>query len=224
MLLAALASLAPFGRDFFRDQVQAFAQAKLAAYSGLWRDLTRWSLVGVIFTEMTVNAHAYLVTFISGPQAFALLALGMLLMRPASLVQSALPDMERPIMTRAIAAQDLRSLLRTVREFRYGLAAVWLGTVALAAILLHWFPHIVLKKGYDAHDVAIVALLCAVIMAVRTLRTPLAVWLQAAGEFKALAGIGVWSSTLSCRKATWLPSRSPSMPCVQWQSCMRLVT
>ena len=57
---------------------------------------------------MTVNAHAYLVTFISGPGPFALLAVGQMLMRPASLVQSALPDLERPAMTRAIAAKDDR--------------------------------------------------------------------------------------------------------------------
>jgi len=29
--------------------------------------------MGVVFTELTINAHAYLVTFISGPGAFALL-------------------------------------------------------------------------------------------------------------------------------------------------------
>ena len=44
-----------------------------------------------------------------------------------------------------------------------------------------------LKKGYGLHDVIMVALLSAVIMAIRTWRTPLAVLLQAAGEFKALA-------------------------------------
>ena len=72
----------------------------------IWRDLTRWSLLGVVLTEMTVNAHAYLVTFISGTQAFALLAVGSLLMRPLSLVLSALPDLERPAIAPSPAKGD----------------------------------------------------------------------------------------------------------------------
>ena len=68
----------------------------------IWQEFARWAVFGVVLTEFTANAHAYLVTFISGPKAFAVLALGSLLMRPASLVLSALPDIERPRMARKI--------------------------------------------------------------------------------------------------------------------------
>src|SRR5207253_790075 len=108
-----------------------------------------------------VNAHAYLVTFIAGPGSFALLALGMLLMRPASLVQSALPDLERPVMTRQIAARNWPALSRTAREFGAGLLAVLLATLLLDAALLHWVPSLVLKRGYGLHDVVLVAALSA---------------------------------------------------------------
>ena len=158
LLLAAGLSLLPLGRKFFAEQFRAIFSGSLRLYGGLFRDVTRWSLLGVIFTEMTVNAHAYLVTFIAGPGSFALLALGMLLMRPASLVQSALPDLERPLMTRQIAARDWRGLARTAREFGAGLFAVLLVTLVLDAVLLIWFPYLVLKKGYGLHDVIIVAM------------------------------------------------------------------
>jgi O-antigen/teichoic acid export membrane protein len=197
LLLAALAALIPLGRQFFADQFAALWNGSLRAYGATFRDLTRWSLLGVIFTEMTVNAHAYLVTFIAGPGPFALLALGMLLMRPASLVQSALPDLERPVMTRQIAARDWRALTRTSREFGAGLLAVLLGTLALDAVLLIWFPGLVLKRGYSLHDVMIVATLSALVMAVRCLRAPPAVMLQAAGAFKEMAGLGMKSSAIS---------------------------
>ncbi len=166
-------------------------------YRVIFRDLTRWSLVGVILTELTVNAHAYLVTFISGPGPFALLAVGQILMRPASLVQSALPDLERPGMTRAIAARDESRLTRMLRDFRFALLAVWLGTVALAAAILIWAPHLLLKKNYALHDVLLVTLITATIMLVRAFRTPLATFMQAAGEFRALVGIGMTSSVIS---------------------------
>jgi hypothetical protein len=96
---------------------------------GLWphlADITRWSLLGVMLTEMTANAHAYLVTLVAGPAGFALLAIGALLMRPVSLVLTALPDMERPVMARAIVAGDLNRAFRSVKEFRTAAGAVWL--------------------------------------------------------------------------------------------------
>lgn len=197
LLVAALASLAPLGGKFFADQFAAPFQGSLRLYARTFRDVTRWSLLGVIFTEFTANAHAYLVTFVAGPGPFALLALGMLLMRPASLVQSALPDLERPVMTRQIAARDWGALARTSRQFGAGLIAVLLVTILLDAVILIWFPHLVLKRGYDLHDVVLVSALSALIMAVRALRGPLAVLLQAVGAFKQMAGLGVKSSAIS---------------------------
>ena len=197
MLVAALAALMPLGKKFFAEQCAAITKGRLGLYAGTFRDVTRWSLLGVVFTEMTVNAHAYLVTFIAGPGTFALLALGMLLMRPASLVQSALPDLERPLMTRQIAARDWPALDRTRREFGFGLIAVLVAILALDAVLLIWFPGLVLKRGYGLHDVVLVSTLSAIIMAVRALRAPPSVHLQAAGWFKQLAAIGTSSSVIS---------------------------
>ena len=64
-------------------------------------------------------------------------------------------------------------------------------------MLLAFFPLLILKKGYGLHDVVVVAGLSAIIMALRTWRTPLAVLLQAAGQFKELAGIGTTSGAVS---------------------------
>jgi O-antigen/teichoic acid export membrane protein len=197
LLLAAGVAVLPFGTAFFRGQLAALRQGRLRDYLPVFRDMSRWALLGVALTEITVNAHAYLVTFIAGPGSFALLALGMLLMRPASLVQSSLPDLDRPAMARAIAANNLSSLSRIQRHFTYGLAAAWGANMLLCAGLLTFFPMLLLKKGYALHDVEMVAIISAAIMAVRTLRTPLAVMLQAAGEFKALAGIGATSGLFS---------------------------
>jgi O-antigen/teichoic acid export membrane protein len=197
LLLAALGGLLPFGKGFFREQFAAIAKGRLRDYRAIFRDLTRWSLTGVIFTELTVNAHAYLVTFISGPGPFALLAVGQILMRPASLVQSALPDMELPRMTRALAAGKEAHLPRMMRDFRFALLGVWLATVSLAVAILSFAPELLLRKGYALSDIALVTLITAAIMLVRCVRAPLATFLQAAGQFKALAGIGLTTSPIS---------------------------
>ena len=197
LLGASVLSLLAFGWRYLREQFRLKAAGSLAAYRVTWHELSRWSLLGVVLTEMTANAHAYFVTFISGPQAFALLALGGLLMRPVSLVLSALPDMERPIMARRLAEGDAAGAWRSVNEFRTATAAVWLATIALAAGLLLWFPHLLLKKGYDGDQVLVVVALWAVIAAVRALRTPDAVFLMAAGQYEPLARVGMKSSVTS---------------------------
>jgi hypothetical protein len=197
LLLAAAGSLAIFNRAYLIKQFAPSVAGRLADYAPVWRDLTRWSLLGVAATELTVNAHAYFVTFFSGPGAFALLALGSLLMRPVAVVLSSLPDMERPVMARAIGTGDFARAFRAVKEFRTAAAAVLLGTILIAAALLAWFPNIVLKQGYDARSAAVIVAIWAVIMAVRALRTPDAVFLQAAGEFQPLAHIGMKSCAVS---------------------------
>jgi O-antigen/teichoic acid export membrane protein len=196
LLLASLLSFLPFGRSFVLDQFHAIRKGRLKSYAPIFRELTGWSLLGVALTEATLNAHAYLVTLIAGPGAFALPALGMLLMRPASLVQSSLPDLERPAMMRAIAAGDGRKLSKILHHFQWGLMAVLAATVALALAILTFWPHLLLVY-YRPHDVMIVLAFAAAIMAARSLRTPLAVLLQAAGEFKLLARISGWSALVS---------------------------
>lgn len=197
LLAAAGGSLAAFDRAYLKGQFAPSREGRLADYAPVWRDLTRWSLLGVAATELAVNAHAYFVTFFSGPGAFAVLALGSLLMRPVAVVLQALPDMERPVMARAIGAGDFGRAYRSVKEFRTAAAAVLAATTLIAAALLMFVPSLVLKQGYDASSAAIILAIWVAIMAVRALRTPDAVFLQAAGEFQSLAAIGTRASIVS---------------------------
>jgi hypothetical protein len=194
---AAATALVPFGRAFLAQMFSAGFTGWLEEYSATFRDLARWSLLGVVSTEMTVNAHAYLVTLIAGPQSFALLAVGALFLRPVSLFLTALPEMERPAMVRGIVNGDMAEAFRPVKTFRLATAAAWLVTIALTAAVLTWFPGLVLKSHYAAGDVAVVVMLWAAIMAVRIVRTPDGVLMQAAAEFKRLAGASVGSAGVS---------------------------
>jgi putative peptidoglycan lipid II flippase len=100
-------------------------------------------------------------------------------------------------MARAIAGGRLGAALRSVREFRLAASAVWIGTAMLAAIILIWFPALLLKHNYDGNQVIAVVLIWAAIMAVRLLRAPEAILLQAANEFRPLAYASVYSSAVS---------------------------
>ena len=197
LFVAAIAGYIAYGRNHLTRQLQSISNGSLKAYWPVWRDLTRWSLAGLVLTEATVNAHAYFVTFWSGPGIFALLAVGTLAMRPASLILSALPDRERPVMARAMAAEDWKSAWRSMVEFRIAVFAVWAAACGFAAALLFLFPEILQKAEFRWNDVAIVVAFWAVIMAARAGYAAEAVFLQAAGEFKTLAAISTRTSIVA---------------------------
>jgi hypothetical protein len=197
MFASAALGLLPFGLAFLGSQLRRPMPGFAAIYAPIWKDVTRWSLLGVVSSEMTANAHAYLVTFIAGAHAFALLAVGSLMMRPLLLVLGALPDRERPVIARALAAGDIKGALATINEFRTATGAVWLGTVGLSAVILTWLPGLVIRQGFDAHAVTLGVAVWAVIVAVRAMRAPEQAFLTAAGEFRALARAGLWGSLVS---------------------------
>jgi O-antigen/teichoic acid export membrane protein len=197
LAIAALGGVIALGGNFLRPFLKPSKDNPFQAFGGIWRDLARWSVLGVVLTELTANAHVYLVTFAFGPASFALLAVGSLLMRPAVLVLSALPDLERPEMARRIVVGDRDGALRSVKEFRTAAGAVWLATFLLAGAVLMWFPYFVVKHGYESGQVLVVLLFWGAITAVRVARTPESVLLQAAGEFRSLAAVSCWSSVTS---------------------------
>ena len=197
MFASATLGLLPFGRAFLGAQFSRPMPGFAGVYAPIWKDVTRWSLLGVVASEMTANAHAYLVTFVAGAHAFALLAVGSLMMRPLLLVLGALPDRERPVIARALAAGDVKAALSTINEFRTAAGAVWLGTVGLSAVILTWLPGLVIRQGFDAEAVTLGVAVWAAIVAIRAFRAPEQAFLTAAGEFSALARAGIWGSLVS---------------------------
>ena len=186
-----------FGSKYLYEQFAAGLSGSIAGYARIWTEFARWSALGVVLTEFTANAHAYLVTFIAGPAAFAPLAIGTLLMRPVQLVLAAIPDRERPLMARLLGSGDHASARRSVNQFRIAAGAIWFLTVMAAAGLLAWFPQTILRKGYDSSQALVVLGFFAAITAVRSFRTPESVLLQAAGQFRPLAFASLWSSVAS---------------------------
>jgi len=196
LVFATGAAMVPFGAGYIFELVEAAASAGLRSYLPIWRNVTRWSLLGVALTEVAANAHAYLVTFIAGPGAFGLLALGALFMRPASLVLGALPDIDQPVMARRIGQKDLKGAFRVVNEFRTAAGAVLAATILLSVVLVVWFPHLLLKH-YGVPQVLVVLAFWVAITALRVVRTPEAVFVQATGNYPALARISFYAGAVT---------------------------
>lgn len=189
--------LVPFGAEYLRRQFAGIRLSTAPAYAPTWNEHGRWALLGVLTTEATANAHAYLVTLLLGPTAFAPIAASALMIRPITVAMNALTEFERARMARAIGSNDMAAAFSAMRMFRWALALAWIGTVLATVILFAWNPHIVFPAKYPVQTMALATALWLLLAAVRLGRTPDSAMLQAAGAFRPLAFASIWSSVLS---------------------------
>lgn len=184
---ASLAGLLAVGRDFLTLQFRNVWGGSLRHYGTVWREQARWTLVGVVSTEATSNAHSYAVSLIAGPAAFAPIAAASLFIKPIGLVITSLTQLERPVMARKILAGDLAEARRTERVFRAAVLVAWAGTTVLASVVLLGCPQLLIKPSYDLKSVELAFALWTAIALLQCWATPSSVLLQAAQWFKALA-------------------------------------
>ncbi|MBO9621728.1 MAG: polysaccharide biosynthesis protein [Sphingomonas sp.] len=190
---AGLIGLLPFGLHFLARHRPVGIGRALAAYRPVWQRQSAWTLIGVITTEATSNAHSYIVTALAGPAAFAPIAVGMLFFRPVNVCITALTQLERPRMARAIGRGDERAAQGSARAFLAALAVIWAGTAMLAAAILWEFPHLLIKPTLSLQTVMIAVALCALLSLVQCLQAPISVLTQARGAFRPLAGTSMRS-------------------------------
>jgi hypothetical protein len=194
MLVATCAGFIPFGRAHVVAQFGRFSLAAARRYTAIWKEHSSWSLLGVISTEATANAHVYIVTALMGPTAFAPLAASALLIRPITVAMNALTDYERARMARQIGVGDIGAVVSSARFFRIVLMLVWIGTASVTALLFATKPGLVFPAHYARPFLMTGAALWMAVAAVRLMRMPESCMLQAGGAFRMLA----WSSIVSC--------------------------
>jgi hypothetical protein len=197
MLLATLVAMAPFGAAYLGPALRGLRHVDLRSYRAVWRQHGRWALIGVVSTEATVNCHAYIVTAISGPAAYAPIAATQLLVRPITTALNALLEYERSQMARTIGAGDRSSVRGQMTHFRLVVLALCLATFIAAMALLWFAPSLVFPAHYAMPTLLIGTISWFAVIAVRVFRSPESALLQAAGEFRPLAMASVWSCFVS---------------------------
>lgn len=197
LAVASIVGMIPIGRTFAVRQLRACTPAAIAGYRPIWREYSGWSLVGVVSTEATMNSHAYLVTLLAGPLAFAPIAATSLLIRPITVATNALGDFERARMARDIGRGDVGAAAHSMTLYRAALLLAWAGTAVAAAGLLALAPHLIFPPRYTLPVLAIGAGSWIALALVRVIRAPDSSLLQAAGAFRPLAWASVYSALLS---------------------------
>jgi hypothetical protein len=204
LVAASLIGLLPFGLGYLKRHVAMAPGRAFNAYRPVWREQSAWTLVGVLSTEATSNSHSYIVTLLAGPTAFAPIAVGMLFFRPVNVCVTALTQLERPRMTRAVARGDHDAAIKSERVFMSALLFLWAATCVLAAVVLYGFPELVLKPTLDGGLVATAVGLCALLSLVQCIQTPMSVMTQARKAFRPLAAQSVRSCSVGLVAVTLL--------------------
>lgn len=197
LLLATLASLLAVRCGFLARQFGRAVLSPLSSYAGTWRSQSRWSLLGVVTTEATSNAHAYLVSAVAGPAAFAPLAAAALFLRPVALAITSLTQLERPSLSRAVSAKDIRKARAINRTFLTVLLLIWLAATLAASVVLLARPELIAGQHYDVSELQLAFGFLAAIALLQVIQTPASVFLQAARQFRMLAMASLLASAFS---------------------------
>lgn len=193
LALAHAAGIIPLTRQFSalrrsvpggRDTTSA-KSGLLARYRSIWGEYSRWSLLGVISTEATANAHSYLVTLALGPGGYGAIAASAVLTRPGNVALLALGEFERARLGRLHGLGG--DLAGSRRLFIAAAAFVWLGSALLTAAVLVWLPEMLIERGYDPSAFAIAAWGWLAVLLARCAYLPASTEMQALGAFRELA-------------------------------------
>jgi O-antigen/teichoic acid export membrane protein len=193
-----------FGPNYLSKQFVTIRLSDLRDYVVVWKLYSRWSLVGVITTEATANAHAYIVSLALGPAAFAPVAASALLIRPLAVAINALTDFERPRLARLMNGRDATSSLPSLNTFYWMLVGLWAATASLGFSIMLVAPRLIFPEQYRIEDIVVGGVLWMVVALVRIARTPASVMLQAAGVFRELATASIISCAFSVISVTFL--------------------
>lgn len=169
----------------------------LATYADIWKRYSSWSVLGVVTTEMTANAHVYLVSALVGPAALAPIAASALIVRPTQVSANALSEYGRARISRCYVDGNFKLVRDEISNFRIVLAGVLIINVLLALAILYFGAPYLPHKDYDFETLAGAAALWFGVALIRNLRTPESVFIQAVGDFKPLAFASVWSGAVS---------------------------
>ena len=171
-----------------------------AFYLDIWREQSRWTVLGVITTEASSNAYAWLTGFLIGPHALAPIAAASLFFRPLGLATTSLTQLERAEYAKRLAGGDKRGLLPHIRSFKLALAGVWALCVTAGLAVFALRPGLAVPQYQSTESVMQAFGILALTSIVTLWRSPESVLLQAAGRFRSLG----LASTLSALAGTAL--------------------
>jgi hypothetical protein len=196
--LPALALLVPGPAAWHRAGA---ALAQIGHYREVWRRDARWSLAGVLASELTANVHAYLVTGLYGAVAYAPIAATALFIRPVLVLINPLTDFERMRMAAAMGRGDWAGVRRQHGLLAGTILGAWALTVLAAVAIIGVGGTAVLHDRVPLPVMMLSTALWFVVVLMRGAHAAEGAVLQGAGQFRLLARLALVTAVLSAAGA-----------------------
>ncbi len=169
----------------------------LTGYANTWKSQTKWSSIGVLCTELSTNAHSYVIPVLAGPSAYAAISVAMLWWRPSQTLFTALVLSERPKIAKAIGGNLTDEAHRATRMFTIQCLAIVCANGAGIAAAFLIFPRYFIVDGLNSSLVAIMLASFSSVIILKALRTPTSVLCQAKNLFRPLAAASFITAPIS---------------------------
>ena len=170
--------------------------AKLNNYGAVWAQ-SRWALVGAVTTLIVSQAHALIVTSVSGPGAFAPLAAGMVLFGPVRVALLTWQNMVKPELALALSNNQGEAVKRQIRKT---VLLVGVAVLVFAACLWLAWPYInhwLYSKEYADQPMGYIVCMWTVITFFAAIYNAPSAALQAMKDFRVLAMASVYGAIIS---------------------------
>lgn len=210
MLLSNLGATLLFNGAFMFESAKGIRCGHIDKAKNGFLTQGRFAAVGVISAEATSNSHAYIVTFLFGPAAFATIAAANLLFRPLDVIFSTLTQIERPRIRRLIAEEKHLAVHLSIKKILCFSSAAWV----VVFVLGFFVNDFVIERFFTADNEIInfekAFYLFLVVYFLRVLRNPLSIYLQSSDNFRLLSSAslrsGLLTVTLVLFVAFWMGS------------------
>ena len=204
LFIANLVALIFLSPGFWRLQINCLGKTDLKSYKVVWKEGSAWNLIGAASTELTANAHGYIIALFAGPQAFAPIAAVSVLFRPLNVIMGSLVLLERPQLTEQIASNNHGGARQTRTMFLSLLLLSW-GSINLI-VFVFWeqiFSHLFEGK-YLKDQVFWILLALSGIFLFRCVSALPRLEFQSRKKFQPLAMAAVYTSPVSVTAAAVL--------------------
>ena len=168
-------------------RVRAVWAASMTPYKRVWRESSSWSLLGVASTEGASNSHSYLVPFLAGPEAFAVIAASRIVYQPLTVAGQTLTKLERPRVAANFFKGSAATAHRQALTVCVLLVLSWAGLSLAVVVFWDQLASWLFAPKYDLGEVEFLLKVWAAIMFLGCVRSAASLVMQASMRFRQLA-------------------------------------
>ncbi len=170
--------------------------ADLRSYVSVWEQ-SRWALIGALTTLFLAQAHSLIITWHTGPEAYAPLAAGFVLFGPVRVALLTWQNMVKPELAMALSNNQQDAVSQQIKRTVLLMAAAVLVLGICLMIAWPWIHGLLYEKKYADQPMAIIVALWSLTTLFAAIYNAPAAALQAMKEFRVLAMASIFGAIIS---------------------------